>query len=690
MKLQFSAQICMYSSLVQSDTFSRPPSQVSVGKKKFWDLRVLLDLPLDLIYEIFGHLHPLDVYNIAQTTKALQNIILERNSRSLWKTVYERHPDIPQCPPHMPEPAWTMLIFIPSVCEECGDYRVFTDFSLRRRLCQSCADSCYVRKHPLEGAEPGPFPIDHIVWTLLPFSCRSDEFLPWAISTELEDHQRRYNSRDVEAMANTVARFKQDIAEGRPGAEEDFARFNISTKKALLLWTKHADECIMWSNRGLMDACKEYEDVSEDLIRRMKERLENLGYNDMDMDEYELSEEAKIDNVCRLTRRAWRKIRPRLEAQVTAQRDRRLRFEREILIERRKVIIKDGYDEYKKTLQPSTWKHLPHHTELFAYDAFSDLLNLPSDSDLTVPMCSAAFEKLPEYHAHQRECQVRELVSMLPDTDISMDDPLATMTQLGLCTSIFTCIRCAVSGGVPRYHAFGWEDVRTHNWCPRDDLSPGQWAFSAVGSRVAAGLARFLDLDPQTTSMADMDQVNARFVCAQCPIVRYRGVFGRQVLTWRESVIHAIQEQSGRSHRMHSWHLLTPETTAVIKHHEDKHPNPSEKAWSCNHCSLHFLNFTTRKDAYNHVKDIHSIDTPTEDIDFLYHYGPTHEPRRPVGLSQNPPAEYRCGRCPDLGFRLFIRERLGQHLLDKHGIENPVDDEDIVKVTHILKTSTAE
>ncbi|RDB27016.1 hypothetical protein Hypma_005172 [Hypsizygus marmoreus] len=655
---------------------------------KFGNLQGFLDLPLDLILEVFGHLHPLDVYHLSQTAKALRNIVLARNARSLWKTVYERHPDVPQCPPHMSEPAWTTLIFISTVCEVVSSQIkvTITLHILHLSVHRSVESISYVLKNPPEGSDPAPFANDHIVWTFLPFSCQRGDYLPWTVSTEDQEHW--YNSRDVEAMANTVARFEQDIVEGRPGAEEDFERFKDSTKEALALW--HTDECIIWSNKALEDASDEHEDRSQDILHRMNERLEDLGYSDKDIFEYDLHGVPKTENVRRLTRRAWRAIRPRLEAQVTARHDERLRAEHEAFMAGRKKIIEHAYHEYKKTLQPSTWKQFPHHTELFAYDEFSDLLNLPSDFDLTVPMCSGAFEKLPGYLVQRRERQLLELVGMLPDTDISADDSLATMAHLALCTSIFTCIGCAASGDADRNHAFGWEDVSAHNWCPRDDVSPGRWLFSAVGSRVAASLARFLDLDPRQTSTTDMDQIDARFLCAKCPMEPYRGVYGRKVFTWRECVIHAIQMQSGAAHHTHSWHLLTPVTTAWIKRHEDIHPSPVEKAWSCNHCSLHVGDFVTRKDAQCHVKNIHSVNIAIENIDFFYHNTPTHEPRRPVGLAQHPSAEYRCGRCPDLGFRLFIRERLDQHLLDKHGIENPVDDEDVVKVPHILKTSTPE
>ncbi|RDB27225.1 hypothetical protein Hypma_004475 [Hypsizygus marmoreus] len=38
---------------------------------------------------------------------------------------------------------------------------------------------------------------------------------------------------------------------------------------------------------------------------------------------------------------------------------------------------------------------------------------------------------------------------------------------------------------------------------------------------------------------------------------------------------------------------------------------------------------------------------------------------------------------------LFIRERLVQHLIDKHGIDDSIE-EDLVKIIHIRRTSTPE
>ncbi|RDB27250.1 hypothetical protein Hypma_004519 [Hypsizygus marmoreus] len=343
------------------------------GQKMVRNISECLDLPLDLIFEIFGYLHPLDIFHISQTTKSLRNVVLVRSAQSLWKTAYKRHRDVPRCPPSMSEPAWTALIFSAMLCEECGQYRVLTDFALRTSLCDSCMDSCYMLRNPPANASPAPYPKDHVVWELLPYSCR------------------------------------------------------------------------------------------------------------------------------------WR---------------------------------------------------------------------------------------------------------------VKRDSPWVT---------------------------------------------------------------------------SDVDTLDPRLLCVKCPVAHYRRLNGRKVFTWRECVIHAMEMELHEDHDTHSWHLLTPDTTAIIKLHETKYPSTTDKAWSCNHCTIHVSDLVTRKATLHHVKSVHSVGLVRDKIDLLYQRGSTQDtPRRPVCLSVDPPAECRCARCPNLGFRLFIRERLGQHLLDKHGIENPVDDKDIVKVTHILKTSTPE
>lgn len=63
------------------------------------DLRMICTMPLDILYEIFEHLHPIDLYHISRTNRSFQDILRSPSSNSIWWTAYERENEIPRCPP---------------------------------------------------------------------------------------------------------------------------------------------------------------------------------------------------------------------------------------------------------------------------------------------------------------------------------------------------------------------------------------------------------------------------------------------------------------------------------------------------------------------------------------------------------------------------------------------------------------
>lgn len=57
---------------------------------------------------------PMDILNLARTTKEFRRVILHKNATSLWKTVWtnpDLDDDTPPCPEDVSLPSWTNLLF---------------------------------------------------------------------------------------------------------------------------------------------------------------------------------------------------------------------------------------------------------------------------------------------------------------------------------------------------------------------------------------------------------------------------------------------------------------------------------------------------------------------------------------------------------------------------------------------------
>ncbi|KAI0822848.1 hypothetical protein BC628DRAFT_1326507 [Trametes gibbosa] len=108
-------------------------------------LSKLVDMPLDILYEIFGLLHPLDLLNLSRTTKALRNILMQHSAISIWRHAREGIVDLPECPPDLTEPAYANLLF-DHHCHFCVKARVMTTlWTCRSRACKLCLKEHFVQ-----------------------------------------------------------------------------------------------------------------------------------------------------------------------------------------------------------------------------------------------------------------------------------------------------------------------------------------------------------------------------------------------------------------------------------------------------------------------------------------------------------------------------------------------------------------
>ncbi|KAJ7172224.1 hypothetical protein C8R46DRAFT_141408 [Mycena filopes] len=105
-------------------------------------------LPLDILFEIFSLLHPLDLINLTRTTKPFRRFLLNHANVGIWRATFAtvRAAGLPECPPYASELAWARLIF-EKTCHICSTaLRVDPDMDVvwwefSARYCKDCMDS---------------------------------------------------------------------------------------------------------------------------------------------------------------------------------------------------------------------------------------------------------------------------------------------------------------------------------------------------------------------------------------------------------------------------------------------------------------------------------------------------------------------------------------------------------------------
>ncbi|KAF6753210.1 hypothetical protein DFP72DRAFT_902203 [Ephemerocybe angulata] len=120
-----------------SGMYTQPTKRAGTRGK----LAVLLSLPVDILFEVFGHLAPLDLLRLSRTNKAFRRELLHKSATSLWKESFVKayRDGAPPCPEDLSLVFWANLLYEPH-CHNCLAPGVRSiEWVLRIRLCVKCA-----------------------------------------------------------------------------------------------------------------------------------------------------------------------------------------------------------------------------------------------------------------------------------------------------------------------------------------------------------------------------------------------------------------------------------------------------------------------------------------------------------------------------------------------------------------------
>ncbi|KAI0029289.1 hypothetical protein K488DRAFT_56675, partial [Vararia minispora EC-137] len=79
----------------------------------------LLCMPMDILFEIFGHLQPGDLVNLSRINKSFHRVLSSKRSALMWKAALSnaRGGGAPSCPVDISELGWANLLFGGSSCQ---------------------------------------------------------------------------------------------------------------------------------------------------------------------------------------------------------------------------------------------------------------------------------------------------------------------------------------------------------------------------------------------------------------------------------------------------------------------------------------------------------------------------------------------------------------------------------------------
>ncbi|KAJ7814210.1 hypothetical protein B0H14DRAFT_1420432 [Mycena olivaceomarginata] len=642
------------------------------------DLSMFPAMQLDIVLEILGYLHPLELLQVSRANKAFRELLYAPITDLTWRNSFlvENDPDspdtdsspyqIPLCPPHMSGRRWARLLFGPQICQECGQSGAEVDHLLFRLVCFPCLEK------NLEDVVPG-YPASHEIHTALHKTYRGVES-----DDDLDPQRGRFWRADGSAV---VAQYEASLADG--GAEAAL-RFIEERRELVSKHREFAMECDNWAWETRTKHRKEYSKKYDRIGKSVMKRLISEGFDERDVEAfYYVSDCDVLYRMPRLTSKLWHRARPYIVPRILQAQTERLARERAVRVERRKQLILAAALMALRTPVPGLrhgYYPPPHTIDTFpplAQLIQEDLDEPPTHDD---PRLVAALAEAPWFvDAWVVETQ-KLLVSLLPDAPPEPRNSDPDFSLLERATSVFRTRRNS-----PRIvdTVIGWDQARAHLHCfhqPPEWRHPGDGLveFNPRGSAVAAELAVLLGLDPKTVTAAEMDATEARFVCGVCPPETHGR---RRPLTWRDCVVHGGSNATPASHGPPSWIVLSPLAAADVRRREEPEDYSDAHVWSCTLCNDYLPSLGYHKDVKEHIVLKHAIAQPIEG-EHLIHFKGLESPRprrRRVFLSAEGahPARFRCNRCAQAAPRvvkLFPRRAIQAHVQDRHLVDLSDDD----------------
>jgi hypothetical protein len=204
-------------------------------------------------------------------------------------------------------------------------------------------------------------------------------------------------------------------------------------------------------------------------------------------------------------------------------------------MKQRMSILEGLYNDYLSSLKPSDRVSCPPVLFLRPLPEVVKLIEAAKDVVIAAgdfqPILNKLASHIADYHVERR----RTAICTLPGTEKQVADPISLAKNVFQCEP-FSHYYCSPSQDI----LSGWLMISGH-FCVKHaalDHRPGirldrpcKVIHSEKYSAVASGIIAATGLDPSTTSFADMDQKDARFICNFCPFQAPKKVF-----TWRGAV----------------------------------------------------------------------------------------------------------------------------------------------------------
>ncbi|KAJ8489489.1 hypothetical protein ONZ51_g2910 [Trametes cubensis] len=618
------------SSGANAETKARAPTRRNLRGRR-GSLKDMLNMPLDVLYEIFGRMHPRDLLNLARTSKDFRMLLMSRDSALFWKAAREQVPGLPECPAFLSEPQYANLLFS-SFCNNClkKNAQMFV-WEFFVRVVREAFD---MRDLTADIQENTGIKESFYSTALMPRTKHSYSMVHYVHTPEYEKLKTQWKALET--------------------AEEkiSFAKTQVALVKARI---EPAKTLASWKTNELQTRSSELDGLKQERLDSILAHLRKEGWAEdikkMDYtDGLDLRSHKAVRKPQKLTDSAWESIRGEIVALMEEIREARLQRERDALWSTRLELMCQVVSAYDTSLGRRTAMSdtQAQFADLALMPPFRTLVDAPPDTSVTAQDFENLRDSIPTLRAEWLEARRAEILELIPQ-----EVAQASKAELSLSLAFvgFECAMCSLEN-------LRWPNVLAHS-CLRPKYSnpdaykqqvakmssmismPAPWRGKAGDLlfserwKITRSVISALGKDPDTTTYEEMMQHQARMICLSDDGDPME-VDCRQAHDWKSAVVHVLavaEEDSLPGHRAkHRWHVLdASEAARVIALEEpdiapELDPNniffglegllpvTTRPKYCCSHCRQ-----SATRPLIDHCITAHAIKDPRIDEDFYVH-----------------------------------------------------------------------
>ncbi|KAG7085351.1 hypothetical protein E1B28_002917 [Marasmius oreades] len=275
-------------------------------------------MPLEVAFEIFCYLYPLDLLRLARTGKKLRNFLMSRSlSERIWRTARSTgrfFPELPPIPSNFSEPQFTAFLFDSTFCHVCGEHSkdVVVNWDCKISCHRNCVNKVFL---PLNVILENHSELDLETITAIGF------FTP----SRVHSGSRVYIPSMVEKTLREYMEVKDD--------PEKLAQWRAKQGQKYLELSK----CYDWQG-GLIESRRQH----------IGDRLELLEWGYLGIYNYELREKTKFlyEQAKPFTEEEWNEMEPVFIRFWKDIKDKPFKKERERTFLERNLDICEEYTEF--------------------------------------------------------------------------------------------------------------------------------------------------------------------------------------------------------------------------------------------------------------------------------------------------------------------------------------------------------